>query len=167
METIKDSFKAIRIKQGLSQEEFGKMLGLSKVTISNIERGTRNVTSKHIKLLSSIFGIDERWIASGEFSSGSKPLETAVAFDDYLISLGYSVTTEKTGESEEGYYEQHLDRDGNEIGKTWIPDEEYYSISVSKGKTKYVFTDYEYSDFIRNVEKFIEFELYKQNSDSE
>ena len=43
--TINDRFKELRKALGLSQEEFGNKIGLSKSGISNIESGTRNVTT--------------------------------------------------------------------------------------------------------------------------
>lgn len=65
LSTINDRFKEIRNYYGLSQEEFGGKLGLSKSGISNIESGTRNVTNKHIKLLCSTFPISEKWLRDG------------------------------------------------------------------------------------------------------
>ena len=51
--TINDRFKELRKIFGLSQEELGNKIGLSKSGISNIESGKRNVTDKHIKLICS------------------------------------------------------------------------------------------------------------------
>ena len=64
--TINDRFKELRKALGLSQEEFGNKIGLSKSGISNIESGTRNVTDKHIKLVCSEFPVNEEWLKTGE-----------------------------------------------------------------------------------------------------
>jgi len=64
--SINDRFKELRKTLGLSQEEFGKKIGLSKSGISNIESGTRNVTDKHIKLVCSEFPVNEEWLKTGE-----------------------------------------------------------------------------------------------------
>lgn len=62
---INERFKELRKSFGLSQEELGSRIGLSKSGISNIESGTRNVTDKHIKLICSEFPINEDWLRSG------------------------------------------------------------------------------------------------------
>ncbi len=64
--SINDRFKELRKSLGISQEEFGKKIGLSKSGISNIESGTRNVTDKHIKLVCSEFPVNEEWLKTGE-----------------------------------------------------------------------------------------------------
>lgn len=62
---INERFKQLRKSLGLSQEELGNKIGLSKSGISNIESGTRNVTDKHIKLICSEFPINEDWLRTG------------------------------------------------------------------------------------------------------
>lgn len=62
---INERFKELRKAFGLSQEELGNKIGLSKSGISNIESGTRNVTDKHIKLICSEFPINEDWLRTG------------------------------------------------------------------------------------------------------
>ena len=62
---LNERFKQVRLKLGMTQEEFGNKIGLSKSGISNIENGTRNVTKRLIKLVSLIFGIDEMWLLTG------------------------------------------------------------------------------------------------------
>lgn len=66
MSTINDRFKEIRDDNHLSQEGFGRKIGLSKSGISNIESAKRSVTNKHIKLLCSEFKINEAWLRTGE-----------------------------------------------------------------------------------------------------
>ena len=63
---MNNRFKEIREKLGFSQEKFGEIIGLSKSGISNIESGQRNVTDKHIKLLSSELNINPDWLRTGE-----------------------------------------------------------------------------------------------------
>lgn len=165
--SINDRVKEVRKNLNLSQEEFGNSIGLSKSGISNIEKGTRNVTSKHIKLISTIFGIDELWLKTGIKStesliSSEKETVASLAFMTYLKSFGYSVHVEKTGESEEGHYEEQQDSTGSIIGHTWIPDEDFYSVYVSNGKNQFTFTGEEFDAFQKNVEQFISFELFKK-----
>ena len=152
MTSINERVKEVRKNLHLSQEELGNRIGLSKSGISNIEKGTRNVTAKHVKLIATIFGIDELWLKTGVKSNenivkSEKEAASSFAFMNYLKSFGYSITVEKTGES-------------------WIPDEEYYSVTVSNGKNTFIFKDKDFSDFQKDVEQFISFELFKKGSDA-
>lgn len=58
--------KEIRLNRGFSQEEFGKRLGVTKSTISNIETGRFNLTDSMVKLICKEFNIDENWLRTGE-----------------------------------------------------------------------------------------------------
>ena len=51
-QTCNDRFKILRKSLGMSQAEFGKILGLTVSGVSDIERGKRNVTSQHLIMLS-------------------------------------------------------------------------------------------------------------------
>ena len=61
-------FKELRKELHLSQEEFGKLLGLSKSGVSDIESGRRNVTEQHIIMLKNYKDkpISESWLRTGE-----------------------------------------------------------------------------------------------------
>lgn len=61
-ERIKDIRKAL----GLTQEEFGRRLGIKRNTLSQIENGINNVTDQVVKLICSEFGVREEWIRYGE-----------------------------------------------------------------------------------------------------
>lgn len=66
---INQRFKELRKQCKKSQEEWGEILGISRSGIADIEAGRRNVTNKHIKLLSveTIDGktINEEWLRNG------------------------------------------------------------------------------------------------------
>lgn len=57
-----EDVKKIRVMNDLSQEEFGKRIGLSKSGVSNIENGQRKVTKKVEKMIDIIFGKDKTLI---------------------------------------------------------------------------------------------------------
>ena len=65
-DSINQRVKELRLNLGLSQDDFGNAIGLSKSGISNIENGTRSVRETHIKLICSAFDVDETWLRSGE-----------------------------------------------------------------------------------------------------
>ena len=60
--------KELRKTLKKSQEDFGKLLGLSKSGVSDIESGRRNVTEQHIIMLRNCkdFNINEKWLRTGE-----------------------------------------------------------------------------------------------------
>ncbi len=60
--------KKLRKELDLTQEDFGKILGLSKSGISEIESGRRNVTEQHILMLKNYKKkpISEKWIRTGK-----------------------------------------------------------------------------------------------------
>ena len=65
-DSINQRVKELRLNLGLSQDDFGNAIGLSKSGISNIENGTRSVRETHIKLICSAIDVDETWLRSGE-----------------------------------------------------------------------------------------------------
>lgn len=67
---INQRFRELRKACKKSQEEWADIMGLSRSGIADIEAGRRNVTEKHIRLLSieSIDGkyINEDWLRTGD-----------------------------------------------------------------------------------------------------
>lgn len=67
---INKRLRELREKTGRTQGEWAKIMGLSRSGVTSIESGQRNVTDKHIKLLTvePIDGkyINEEWLRKGE-----------------------------------------------------------------------------------------------------
>ncbi|MCC0637053.1 helix-turn-helix domain-containing protein [Clostridioides sp. ES-S-0001-02] len=76
---LNERVKKIRKKLSLSQSNFGKSIGLTKSSISNIENNSRNVTEKHIKLICNELNVNEKWLRYG-FG------ETFIRNDNTIIS---------------------------------------------------------------------------------
>lgn len=79
---MNERLKELRNYLGKSQEEFGKMLGLSKSGISEIESGRRNVTEQHLIMLQNCSEsyINVNWVRTGEgemFLDVSREVEIA------------------------------------------------------------------------------------------
>ncbi|KMM54612.1 hypothetical protein ACH95_19750 [Bacillus glycinifermentans] len=56
----KELFVIIRIYKGMTQEQFSKLLGISKQTVSAIERGERTVSKRtHRKIIEKVEITDE------------------------------------------------------------------------------------------------------------
>ncbi len=89
--TANERLRFVREELSLSQADFGEIIGLSRSGVSEIEAGRRNVTEKHIKMLTiqPVDGkyINEEWLRSGEgepFKKLSKEEEIASYVEDLL-----------------------------------------------------------------------------------
>ena len=61
-----ERIKEVRKKNRMTLEQFGNILGVTKVAISNIENGKRNVTEQMRKSICREFRIDPIWLSTGE-----------------------------------------------------------------------------------------------------
>ena len=61
-----ERIKEVRNSLGLTLEKFGDRLGVTKVAISNIEKGNRNLTEQMTKSICREFGVDDMWLTTGE-----------------------------------------------------------------------------------------------------
>lgn len=61
---MNERMKELRKAMGKSQEEFGKILGITKSGVSDIESGRRNVTEQHIIMLRNE-NVNEDWLRTG------------------------------------------------------------------------------------------------------
>lgn len=65
---MNERFKELRKALGLTQSEFGKILGLSTSGVSDIESGRRKVTEQHLIMLSNYKKkiINTEWLRTGD-----------------------------------------------------------------------------------------------------
>lgn len=91
MDSINERFKYLRKQCDKTQEEWASVLGITRAGICDIESGRRNVTDKHIRLLSvePINGkfVNEEWLRTGQ-GEMFKPLsrsETIAGFAGELL----------------------------------------------------------------------------------
>lgn len=71
----------------LTQEEFGKRLGVRKTAISKIERGENKLTEQMQKSICREFGVNPEWLASGTgemFVTHTHDEEVAMYVQDIL-----------------------------------------------------------------------------------
>lgn len=63
---MNERLRELRIAFNMNQEEFGKLLGITKSGVSDIESGRRKVTEQHIIMLKSQKPqINEAWLRNG------------------------------------------------------------------------------------------------------
>lgn len=68
MEEINARFKSLRKACNKNQVAFGKVLGISSSGVADIESGRRNVTEKHLIMLSNWteYNVNINWLRTGE-----------------------------------------------------------------------------------------------------
>ena len=61
---MKERIKEIRKALGLTLEQFGEPVGVSKSAMSRLESGTNNLTEQMIKSICREFNVSEEWLQS-------------------------------------------------------------------------------------------------------
>lgn len=61
-----ERIREVRSTLGLTLEKFGDRLGVTKVAISNIEKGNRNLTEQMTKAICREFNVDYMWLTTGD-----------------------------------------------------------------------------------------------------
>lgn len=90
---MKERIKKLRKKCGLSQEDFGKRIGIGKTSVSKLENGENNPSEQTIILLCKEFGVNEVWLRTGE--GGDENMFTKIDEDDrYALNLGKLTLTQ-------------------------------------------------------------------------
>ena len=62
---MNERIKALRKTLGLSQEQFGEKIGITKASISNIEKGNRNMSEQTLKSICREFNVNWAWLTEG------------------------------------------------------------------------------------------------------
>lgn len=65
MDGVNIKIKLLRKDLNLSQEAFGKKLGVTRTAISNIESGKRNMSEQTIKSICREFNVNSDWLKYG------------------------------------------------------------------------------------------------------
>lgn len=71
----------LRKELGITQQEMGTKLGVTRAAISRLESGDRNLTKQMIKLLCSEFSVNEDWLRYGQGEMFIQPDEFSL--DEY------------------------------------------------------------------------------------
>lgn len=61
-----ERIREVRNTLSLTLEKFGDRLGVTKVAISNIEKGNRNLTEQMTKAICREFNVDYMWLTTGD-----------------------------------------------------------------------------------------------------
>lgn len=62
---MKERIKELRLSLGLSQESFGKKIGITRASVCQIENGVNSVANSTLKAIISVYGVREEWLVNG------------------------------------------------------------------------------------------------------
>lgn len=63
---MNERLKQLRASLGLTTRMFGEKIGVSGGAITNMEKGTRNITDRTVTDICREFGVSEHWLRTGE-----------------------------------------------------------------------------------------------------
>lgn len=63
---MNERIKKVRLEHGLSQEEFGKKIGIRRSSVSLLESGKNTPADRTVKLICQEFNVNEQWLRTGE-----------------------------------------------------------------------------------------------------
>lgn len=75
---MNERIRILRKELGLSQEEFGKRVGVSNTAISKLEKGERNITEQMILSICRVFRVNYFWLSKGDGDMFSGTPESVV-----------------------------------------------------------------------------------------
>lgn len=87
---MNDRIKLLRNTLGLSQEAFGEKIGVTKASVSRLEKGERNPSEQTIKSICREFNVNYAWLLEGKgemFSALPETLLDEVAEEYELDEL--------------------------------------------------------------------------------
>jgi transcriptional regulator with XRE-family HTH domain len=87
----KERIVSLRKHLGLTQMEFAEKLGISRSAISLIEIGKNPLTEQNIKTISLTFGVNEKWLRSG--NGEMFKTENGLKYDE-LLAIFKSLSNE-------------------------------------------------------------------------
>lgn len=127
--------KLLRNTLDMSQEEFGKKLGIGKTAVSKIEKGENKLTDQNINLICSITWdgnkrVNAEWIKSGK---GDMFLDSTI--DEFIASLINNIPNSPTAEFQKKFLSV-LSRLTEEQWKLLNDIIEQMMDGISKGKSK-------------------------------
>lgn len=75
---MNERIKELRDALGITLEEFGSRLGVTRTAISRLERGNRGVTDQMAISICREFGVNEQWLRTGDGEMFEQTRETVL-----------------------------------------------------------------------------------------
>lgn len=83
---MNERLKELRTTLGITLEEFGKRIGITRSAVGHLEKGSRNLTEQTLKSICREFGVNEEWLRTGE-GEMFVPLTRSEAIAEFAGSL--------------------------------------------------------------------------------
>ncbi len=111
---MNERLKQIRLCNKISQEEFGKRIGIeSRAHISALENGNRNITDRIINDVCRVFSINKEWLLTG---NGEMYQKKSIIWGEICADI--AVNDPKAQEAIIKYYE--LSEEDKELWWKWV-----------------------------------------------
>lgn len=81
--------KKVRLRKGISQEQFGEMIGIKKAAVSKIENGENSLSKGNLLAICRQFNVNKEWLINGNgemFTPKSKEDEIRNFFESAISS---------------------------------------------------------------------------------
>ena len=79
--------RKIRLQKGISQEQFGELIGIKKAAVSKIENGDNSLSRSNLISICKQFNINEEWLLYGKGEMFTDLAKIQRKFINTLISL--------------------------------------------------------------------------------
>lgn len=172
--TLGERIRHTRKFLGLTQKQLAEATGISRVSISNYEKGTRTPDSETLKRLSYALNTSTDYLLGQKNLPASNPttLDFAVysIYENFSVIKNYTDTALELFLEEIGYnissniYNFTIDDIGtekfNNLLSSWKkPENQYYT--MTHGKDSFNIPPFALAEFEENIKHAIEFEWYK------
>ena len=104
MTTFKERFRALRLQNGLTQQELADKVGIGKMTVSQYERGVRRPDIDTLELIADFFNV------STDYLLGTSDVTLRFVDSDDLAILSSSAPERSIIEIAKGLDDSGLDR---------------------------------------------------------
>lgn len=81
--------KKVRLRKGISQEQFGEIIGIKKAAVSKIENGENSLSKGNLLAICRQFNVNKEWLINGNgemFTPKSKEDEIRNFFENAICS---------------------------------------------------------------------------------
>ena len=81
--------KKVRLRKGISQEQFGEIIGINKAAVSKIENGENSLSKGNLLAICRQFNVNKEWLINGNgemFTPKSKEDEIRNFFENAISS---------------------------------------------------------------------------------
>lgn len=152
------NIRKYRKQNKLTQTELGKLIGKTESSIRKYERGYVIIPLDVLDKIANVLNVPTYQIIDI-----SKKVNSLEIVEKFLESIGYIY--EFTHDVEKWHYEDEFDESGNFLGKSQVPDEETYTVKLTKNGVCTTYSKEEFEQFKIDIEQSIDYLVWKKERD--